>query len=99
MHRLPFDGLPLGPGFSSLPIRFELLDDGLYVVGASHSDADLLSVRVTGFGDVPAEAAVARIMELLPRMKEDQPDQARIQDHPIRDIYSGTFRVAADALV
>lgn len=25
MHRMPFDGLPPGPGFSSLPIRFELL--------------------------------------------------------------------------
>jgi len=90
--------LPPGPGFSSLPFRFELLDDGLYVVGPSHSNADLLSARVTGFGDVPAEAVVARVMELLPRMKEDQLDQARIQDHPIRDIYSGTYRVAADAL-
>ena len=67
MHRLPFDGLPPGPGFSSLPIRFELFDDGLYVVGASHSDADLLGARVTGFGDVPAEEAVARVMELLPQ--------------------------------
>jgi hypothetical protein len=34
MYRLPFDGLPPGPRFSSLPIRFELFDDGLYVVGA-----------------------------------------------------------------
>ncbi len=67
MHRLPFDGLPPGPGFSSLPIRFELFDDGLYVVGASHAHADLLGARVTGFGDVPAETAVARVMELLPR--------------------------------
>ena len=67
MHRLPFDGLPPGPGFSSLPIRFELFDDGLYVVGASHSHADLLGARVTGFGEVPAERAVARVMELLPQ--------------------------------
>ena len=67
MHGLPFDGLPPGPGFSSLPIRFELFDDGLYVVGASHSHADLLGARVTGFGDVPAERAVARVMELLPQ--------------------------------
>ena len=67
MHRLPFDGLPPGPGFSSLPIRFELFDDGLYVVGASHSHADLLGGRVTRFGDVPAEEAVARVMELLPQ--------------------------------
>jgi hypothetical protein len=67
MYRLPFDGLPPGPEFSSLPIRFELFDDGLYVVGASHSHADLLGARVTGFGDVPAEEAVARVMELLPQ--------------------------------
>ncbi len=67
MYRMPFDGLPPGPGFSSLPIRFELFDDGLYVVGASHSHADLLGTRVTGFGDVPAEIAVARMMELLPQ--------------------------------
>ena len=67
MYRLPFDGLPPGPGFSSLPIRFELFDDGLYVVGVSHSHADLLGARVTRFGDVPAEEAVARVMELLPQ--------------------------------
>ncbi|TFG41991.1 MAG: hypothetical protein E4H42_00685 [Chromatiales bacterium] len=67
MHRLPFEGLPPGPGFSSLPIRFELFDDGLYVVGASHSHADLLGARVTGFGGVPTEVAVARVMELLPQ--------------------------------
>jgi hypothetical protein len=67
MHRLPFDGLPPGPEFSSLPVRFELFDDGLYVVGASLSHADLLGARVTGFGDLPADAAVARVMELLPQ--------------------------------
>jgi hypothetical protein len=67
MHRLPFDGLPPGPGFSSLPIRFELFDDGLYVVGASNAHADLLGAQVTGFGDVTAETAIARVMELLPQ--------------------------------
>ena len=67
MHRLPFDGLPPGPGFSSLPIRFELFDDGLYIVGASHAHADLLGARVTHFGDVPVETATARVMELLPQ--------------------------------
>ncbi len=67
MHRMPFDGLPPGPGFSSLPIRFELFDDGLYVVGASHSHADLLGARVSSFGGVPAEEAIGRVMELLPQ--------------------------------
>ena len=61
--------------------------------------SSLLSAGVTSFGDVPAEAAVARVMVLLPRMKEDQPDQARIQDHPIRDLNSGTDRVTAAALL
>ena len=65
----------------------------------SRFSSSLLSARITSFGDVPAEAAVARVMVLLPRMKEGQPDQARIQDHPIRDLNSGTDRVAADALV
>ena len=67
MYRLPFDGLPPGPGFSSLPIRFELFDDGLYVVGASHSHAGLLGSRVTDIGGVSAEKAVTRVMELLPQ--------------------------------
>ena len=67
MYRLPFEGLPPGPGFSSLPVRFELFDDGLYVVGAPHAHADILGARVTAFGDVPAEVAVARVMELLPQ--------------------------------
>ena len=67
MYRLPFDGFPPGPGFSSLPIRFELFDDGLYVVGASNAHAEFLGARVTGFGDVSAETAVARVMELLPQ--------------------------------
>jgi hypothetical protein len=67
MHSMPFDGLPPGPGFSSLPIRFELFDDGLYVVGASRPHVALLGARVTGFGNVSAETAVARVMELLPQ--------------------------------
>jgi hypothetical protein len=67
MYRLPFDGLPPGPGFSSLPVRLELFDDGLYVVGVSHSHADILGARVTGIGGVPAERAVAGVMELLPQ--------------------------------
>jgi len=66
MYRLPFGGLPPGPGFSSLPLRFELFDDGLYVVGASDAHADVLGARVAGFGGVPAEDAIARVMELLP---------------------------------
>ena len=67
MHPLPFDGLPPGPGFSSLPVRLELFDDGLYIIGALGSHADLLGARVIGIGGVPTEQAVARVMELLPQ--------------------------------
>ena len=66
MYRLPFDGFPPGPGFSSLPVRFELFDDGLHVVGAGETQNALLGARVTAFGDVAAEEAIARVMELLP---------------------------------
>ncbi|MBO6796376.1 hypothetical protein [Maricaulis sp.] len=66
MYRLPFDGLPPGPGFSSLPVRFELFDDGLYVAGAGETQNAMLGARVTAFGDVAAEEAIARVMELLP---------------------------------
>ena len=66
MHALPFDGLPAGPGFRSLPVRFELFDEGLFIVGATDAHADLLGGRVTGFGNVSASEAEARMMALLP---------------------------------
>lgn len=66
MYRLPFDGLPPGPTFKNLPIRFELFDDGLFVVGATEQYQSLLGSRVLRFGDTPTEDAVARTMDLLP---------------------------------
>lgn len=66
MHRLPFEGLPAGPGFSSLPVRFELFEDGLYVVGAGDAHSDLLGARVEAFGTVPVDQAIADALQLLP---------------------------------
>lgn len=65
MHALPFDGMPPGPGFRSLPVRFELFDDGLFIVGAT--DPDLVGLRVEAFGDIPVAEALARTLEILPR--------------------------------
>ncbi len=66
MHPVPFDGLPPGPGFRSLPVRFELFADGLYIVGAPSGQADLLGARVLAFEGVPVETAMARGLSLLP---------------------------------
>ena len=67
MHAVPFDGLPPGPGFRSLPIRFELFDDGLYVVGTTPAFADLLGGRVETIGHVSVDQAIAKVMTLLPQ--------------------------------
>jgi len=67
MHGLPFDGLPPGPGFRSLPIRFELFDDGLYVVGATPDYTALLGQRVEQIGDAPVDEAIAQALTLLPQ--------------------------------
>jgi len=64
MHALPFDGMPQGPGFRSLPVRFELFDDGLFIVGATNPD--LVGQRVEALGDVPAAEALGRALEILP---------------------------------
>ena len=66
MHALPFDGFPPGPGFRSLPVRFELFDDGLYIVGATGEWAGLAGARVTAIGHVDTAQAIARTMALLP---------------------------------
>ena len=67
MYRMPFDGLPSGPGFRSLPVRFELFDDGLFVVGATPAYESLLGQRVERIGTASADEAVARAMTLLPQ--------------------------------
>ena len=66
MHALPFDGLPPGPGFASLPVRFEWFNDGLYIVGATDEHADLVGARVETIGGTPTPVAVSRMLELLP---------------------------------
>ena len=66
MHALPFEGLPPGPGFASLPVRFEWFNDGLYIVGATDEYADLVGARIESFGDTPTPDAVSRMMQVLP---------------------------------
>ncbi len=67
MHRLPFDGLPPGPGFRSLPIRFDWFEDGLYVVGTTSEYRDLLGKRVQAIGGTSADEAISRVLGLLPQ--------------------------------
>jgi len=66
MYDLPFDGLPPGPGFRSLPVRFELFEDGLFIVGASPEHGVLVGNRVTEVGDTPVAEALSTILTLLP---------------------------------
>lgn len=66
MHRVPFDGMPPGPVFRSLPIRFDSFADGLFIVGATHEYENLLGHRVTAIGNLPVESATHRMLKLLP---------------------------------
>ena len=47
--------------FAQLPVRFELFDDGLFVVAARPEHAGLIGNRVTRFGDNAVEAAIAAV--------------------------------------
>ena len=67
MHALPFDGMPEGPNFHALPVRFELFDDGLFVVGANKKHADLIGGEITHIGHTPIDVAIERTMEMLPK--------------------------------
>lgn len=67
LHAVPFDGMPPGPGFRPLPIRFELFDDGLFVVGATADYADLVGARVVRLGKQTPDVAVERALSLLPQ--------------------------------
>jgi hypothetical protein len=67
MHRLPFPNIPVGPGFRSLPLRFELFDDGLFIVGGTPEYRPYLGAQVEQIGGINAATAVARVLELLPQ--------------------------------
>tara|TARA_R110002124_G_scaffold60309_14_gene165455 strand:- start:1048 stop:2424 length:1377 start_codon:yes stop_codon:yes gene_type:complete len=67
MHALPFDGMPPGPTFSSLPVRFEWFEDGLFIVGAAQAHRAALGARIIAIGDTGTQAAVDRAMTMLPR--------------------------------
>jgi hypothetical protein len=54
-------------GFSSLPLRLYLFEDGLYVRAAAPAYAALVGARVEAIGGVPIEQAIARVSELASR--------------------------------
>jgi hypothetical protein len=53
--------------FPSLPVKFYLFDDGLFVRAARSEQAALLGARVEAIGSVPVEEAVRRVSELASR--------------------------------
>lgn len=67
MHPLPFDGFPEGPAFHPLPVRFELFDDGLFIVGAGPDHEHLIGAEVVRIGHLATDAALGRVMTLLPQ--------------------------------
>ncbi|MEN0652822.1 MULTISPECIES: hypothetical protein [Hyphobacterium] len=67
LHDLSHGDNTMGPGFRLLPVRFELFDDGLYIVGATPAHAGLVGGRVESFGGLPPDEAVGRILVLMPR--------------------------------
>ncbi|MEO1136634.1 MAG: hypothetical protein AAFW68_08500 [Pseudomonadota bacterium] len=66
LYTVPFGSLPPGPNFRVLPVRFELFDDGLFVVGADAVHEGLLGKKVVRFDDVDADEALARVLSILP---------------------------------
>ena len=52
--------------FTLIPIRFELFDDGLYIVGADVAHAALVGRRVRTIGSVSATEAIAAAEQFLP---------------------------------
>ncbi|WP_300532281.1 hypothetical protein [Maricaulis sp.] len=66
MHAIPFHNPPMGPGFRSLPVRLEVFDEGVFIVGAAAEHDELLGARITRFGATSAQDAHAAIMSILP---------------------------------
>jgi hypothetical protein len=65
---------PLVPGlvFRQLPVRFQLFEDGLFVVRADRRHASLLGGRVLGLGGMTAERAMAAVEPTLQRDNDQQ---------------------------
>ena len=53
--------------FRSLPLKFYLFDDGLFVRAAEPGHAALVGARVEAIGGVPVETALRRAAEISPR--------------------------------
>ena len=54
-------------GFSSLPIKLYLFDDGLFIRAARPEQRALLGARVEAIGGVPIDEAIRRVSELASR--------------------------------
>ena len=54
-------GMPGRLEFRSLPVRFYVFPEGLYVIAARPGYEKLVGARVLRFGDTPAEEALARV--------------------------------------
>ncbi len=66
MHGIPHDPL-LGPGFRSLPVRFDVFEEGVFIVGAPTEYADYAGAQVLSFGETQAANAHAAVMSVLPQ--------------------------------
>lgn len=51
--------------FSSLPFRFYLFEEGLFIVEAAAGFSDYIGAKVVKFGNMPAEDAIAAIRPIL----------------------------------
>lgn len=66
MHPIPFEGMPPGPQFRPIPVRFELFDDGLFIVGATDEYANLIGAEVIRLGGTTVDLAIERVLTMLP---------------------------------
>ncbi len=57
-------------GFRALPVKLYLFKDGLFVRAAQREYAEMVGARVVMIGQVPAEQAVARAVEITGRDNE-----------------------------
>jgi hypothetical protein len=46
MQDIPHGEHAMGPGFRSLPVRFELFEDGIYIVGATETHARMVGSKL-----------------------------------------------------
>jgi hypothetical protein len=50
--------------FDSLPVKFALFDDGLFIVSATREHRALVGARVVAFDDTPVDAALEKVFDV-----------------------------------